>query len=242
MLRMEIRLGTMRAGELPICVLLRDWSLTSRSGCRGSGPSRSAGQDATAALGADYMSGLIFAGKHLLLLHEWTLSIGRCHTLLRNHAGCRHRPQDRRIAAGCDRWRGRGNRLWMSRGCGCRRHHARGGGVLCRIRVVHEGIRSAASVARGRGLVAHAAARSARRTRCCRRSWRMRVATVGGLLHGLVARLKRWQGLGYDCRRLLLGVAMLGYRCGRGIRGRRVVYDIRRIVRQSIHNPSSKIP
>lgn len=197
MFRVQISLGTVGTGELPVCVLLGDLALRrARTGLGSSRSSRCTWQDSPSALRPDNMSWLVPFGKHRLLSHEWTLTVGRVHALLHDPSR-RHRAEDRGNTA-ASRRRRRSNRLGVRSRGGCLRQHGRRSGVrLLPIPVVgHHGIAgTTAGVLRGRWWIAgHGVGRTRGASHCCcSGSWW--IAAVGGLLHGRVAGLERRQCL-----------------------------------------------
>ncbi len=250
---MQVSLGAVRARELSVGVLLRDLALgLGRASSRRRGPAGGAGQDASAALGADDMSGLLAVGHHGVLRHQGALAVRRVHSRLGHDSTCGHGPEDRWGAA-AGRGRGGGNRLGMRCGGGGLRHHARRSARVGLLRVgavAHDRVRAAAAgVLRGRGRVAGHGARGTRSVGCRRCSRSVGIASVGALLHNRVVWLERGQRVGRGCRSLVLvvmrvvGVLLGEVRrgCGqRGIRSHRRGYSMRRAVRQTFHNPSLK--
>jgi len=204
MLRVQISLGTVRAGKLSVCIFLGNWGLASSSRSRRGRSSWCAGEDPTATLRSHHVGRLIALGKHRLLSHQRALAIRRVHARLRNDTRCRHGPQNRRGAPDLDAGRGcRCNGLWVRGSCRRRGHYSRGRWVLLlRVRVITHartiGSTTTAAVLRGRGRIARhivvivvvviGRARGVRRSWC---SLVMLVVTVGRLLvhELLVARL-----------------------------------------------------
>lgn len=196
MLRVQVGFGAVRAGELPVGVLLRNLSLGSASS--GSGrrrASRSTGKHTSPSLRADHMSRLFaLRGHHGRLWHEGALSVGRVHARLGHLAGSGHRPKHRWHTPA--RRRRRRNGLGMngrSRGLG---HHGRRGRVLLLllllVRVVrhHLVATTAGILAGGRGRVRGHVVRSTWGVWSCWSSWAVLITSVP-VLHNRVARLKR---------------------------------------------------
>lgn len=126
-LRVQVRLGAVRAWEFAIGVLDRDDRAfgPSTSG-RCSGATRGTGQDTSTTLRTDDVRGLFAFGNHGLLLmllhHLATRPIRRRRAgLLRHDATRRHRSQDRRTAVATRR--SRCNGLRPRGGCGRLGHH-----------------------------------------------------------------------------------------------------------------------
>lgn len=115
MLSVKVCLGAVRAREFAICVLLGDLGL-GRSSSRGwrSRPTRSAGQDSPAALGANHVSGLVILLENRWLCHHGTLRVGRSQATLGHDTASWHGSQDWRDAT-AGRGRGR-DRLGVSLG------------------------------------------------------------------------------------------------------------------------------
>lgn len=131
MLRVQISLGTVRAGKLSVCIFLGNGGLASSSRSRRGRSSWCAGEDSTATLRSHHMGRLIALGKHRLLSHQRALAVRRVHARLRNDSRCRHGPQNRRGAATLDARGGcRCNGLWMRSSCRCRGHYSRRRWVL----------------------------------------------------------------------------------------------------------------
>lgn len=209
-LRVQIRLGAVRAREFSVSVLLGDLALgLSRTSSRRRGPARGAGQNASASLRADNMSRLLAVGHHRSLRHQRALAIRRVHARLGHDSTGRHGAEDRWGPATSGSGGGSNRLRVRGRGGGLRHHARRGTGIrLLLVRVVaHDGIRAgAARVLRGRRRVASHGARGTRgvgRRRCSRS---VGIAPVGALLHNRVAGLKRRQRVGRGRRRLVLVV------------------------------------
>jgi hypothetical protein len=145
MLRVEVSLGTVRTGELPVSIFDRNNGTLRVTGAglgRGRA-ARSTGQDAPAALRADNVSWSIFllensgdGGHHRQHVVAPRLLVAIVNVLLQNASG-RHRPKDRRAAVSS---RGRRDWLRVRRGSGGLGHHTSRGAVsLVRRRVSIDG-------------------------------------------------------------------------------------------------------
>lgn len=122
MLRVKVRLGTMRAGEFAISILHGNHcALGVTSSSWSSGSARCAGEDTAATLGTNNMS--------RLLLQRWRRNKRReagSRMMLRHDATWGHGSQDRRPTISS---RSRSNRLRTGRGCGGLVHHGTRGAV-----------------------------------------------------------------------------------------------------------------
>ena len=190
MLRVQVSLSTVRAGELPVSILDRNngtLSVTSASLGR-SRAARSTRQDAATTLGANHVS------RSILLLenggdwgHHWEhVALARLLVsivdVLLDHATRRHGAQDRRaaIASGS-----RSDGLRVRRGCGGLGHHATRSGIsLVRRRVRID--RPAARRLRSLLLVRRDIVCRVGRVWCSRRTRRVGVAAVHRLLRWLL--------------------------------------------------------
>ena len=190
---MKVSLGAVRTRELSVSILLRDLVLSLSGSGRCRLPWR-AGQNASTSLRTDHMGGLAVEIMLLRLLRQGLLlRHSRLGLVSRRHGAELNRGALGTSGARCRR---RGDGLRMRRSRGGLRQHGGGGRVGLLGIVVHHGISSACTGAatglllglRGRGVAGHSVGR-ARSIGCCWRSWCMRIAPVGGLLHGRVAGL-----------------------------------------------------
>lgn len=203
-LGVQVRFGTVRARELAIRVLHgNDGALGSTSaGLRRSRATGSTGKDATAALRAHDVGGLV-AIRHGLL-HQASVTVGRLNAGLRHDAAGRHGTQVRRDPAT------RGSRrdgLRVSRSQRGLGHHTRSGRVALRRRRIAAGhlVRSAASTLSAmRRVVGHVSAITA---------WVVvgRAMTVGVGCRGGIGRI----GRGRRARRVRVAAVHLIHRGGR---------------------------
>ena len=180
MLCVEVSLSTVGTGEFSIRVLLRDYRiLRGTASCRGSGSTRSAGQNTATSLRSDYVSRLfIVLEKRLLVRHHGAPAIGRRQTSLRHDSAGRHGTKDRGSRCsrgGRDRLRVRGrDRSLRHHGCSCRIGLLR---LLILIR--HHAVRTTSRTRVRWRVLAHV-----RRLRCVWSTWRsrcVRMATVDRL-------------------------------------------------------------
>jgi hypothetical protein len=229
MFRVQVCLHTMRARELSIRVLGRDWGILARAWAGGSDrrASRSTGKDASATLRSNNVCGDLFVRRALLpvwrshaplhLLMHWVLSVQWCR--------CVHRTQWHQTVMS---WTRRGRnclRVWMRHRHRALRHHARRIAAVWLNGLLVRGVRLEVVLARS-GLAAHLLespiARRARcvglgRGRCVRRAQRLPIHGVHrqrGMLSLQRRKRLRWQ------RRVLLKL-LRGYRRQRRVYRRR---------------------
>lgn len=211
-LRMKVGLRAVRAGEFSISVLLGNLSLGGSGARRRRGrPSRRAGQNASPALRADDVSGLVALLHQRRLAHHRALGVWRGQAALWHHAASRHRSEDGRNAT-AGRW-SRGDGLGVGRRDRRLGHHGGGGGIrllVLLVGVVHHGICRAAGslLRRGRRVRAHRVGS----VWCCRRARRVRVARVHR--HGRIV-VERRQRLALAVLQVVTVLQVAGGRDGR---------------------------
>lgn len=240
MFRVEVRLNTMRARELPIRVFGGDLGVLARAWASGrdSRATRSTGKDTPSALGANNVCGNLFMWRALLpvwrshaplhLLMHWVLAVQWCRWV--------HRPQWHQTVMSWSR-RGRNClRVRMRHRHRALRHHSRRVAAVWLNWLLVRGIGLEVVLARSR-LAAHLLeAPIARRSRCVwlgrgrsvRRAQRLPIHGVHrqrGMLSLQRRKRLRWQ------RRVLLQL-LWGYRRQRRVyrRGRRRKVAARRLV------------